>query len=101
MLLCLLQLAAATSKAADLQRRLTVLQADHSQLLSRLSDVTRKWQATVAQNQQLHQHNGSLTAQVADAQQQLALLQQECLHYKGMVHHQPQQQPHMQQQQQQ
>jgi predicted RNase H-like nuclease (RuvC/YqgF family) len=74
-----------TEKAADLQQRLTTLQADHSQLLSRLSDVTRTWQDTVAQNQQLHQHNGNLTAQLADSQQQLALLQQECLQYRQLM----------------
>jgi regulator of replication initiation timing len=80
-----MQLAAAAHETAQLQERLTALRADHSQLLTRLSEVTRKWQGTVAQNQQLHMQNGSLQTQLGEAQQQLALLQHECQQYRQLM----------------
>jgi predicted nuclease with TOPRIM domain len=83
-----LQLAAASNKAAALEKQLSTLRSDHNLLLGRLSEVTGKWQATVAQNQQLHQHNGNLQAQLADAQQQLAMLQREFLRYKTLLQQQ-------------
>lgn len=78
-------LAHVTQKAAELQARHAALSSDHSALLGRLADATRKWQATVATNQQLHQANSSLQALLAEAQQQLAALQQECRQYRQLM----------------
>jgi predicted nuclease with TOPRIM domain len=71
-----------------LEQWLSALRCDHNSLLGRLAEVTGKWQATVAQNQQLHQHNGNLQAQLADAQQQLAMLQRECSQYRQLMQQQ-------------
>lgn len=82
---CGLQINCITAKNNQLQGRVQALGSDHSSLLSRLVDVTGKWQATVVDNAQLHQENGQLRLQLAQLQQQLALVQQQMQHVLGQA----------------
>lgn len=73
----MLQVAGLLAGKGALQRRLDTLQENHTSMLQRMADVTSKWQATVAENAQLHAALAAATAELAQLQQQLLPYQQQ------------------------
>lgn len=64
-----------SNKHSEAKQKLETLRSENTDLLSRLSDITGKWQATVALNASLQHENAKSKTEVVDLQQQIRDMQ--------------------------
>lgn len=81
------QVATMKTNQSSLRTRLESVRSENLSLLSRLSDITGKWQQTVGLNASLQQENAQHKAELAELQQHLTAMQAQL--QEGQPHYVP------------